>query len=138
MLGNPHWLRRGVDGGPQGKLIGGVKALYWERPKPAEMEQAGVTVADYASPEQRKAGVYYDLEDADWRFDLWAENWPAIHLYLQYQSQWRVGPNGPTGLDYNVLFHELDRRGLDEDAYEDLMSSIRVIEQAALKILTEK
>jgi hypothetical protein len=41
--------------------------------------------------------------------------------------------NGPTGLDYNVVFHELDRSGLAGDEYEDMMVSIRTIEGVALE-----
>jgi Phage related hypothetical protein (DUF1799). len=41
--------------------------------------------------------------------------------------------NGPTGLDYNVILHDLDRRGLSTDDYDEMMASIRVIESAALE-----
>lgn len=65
--------------------------------------------------------------------DVWPENWPAIRLFLDFQTQWRMGPVGPVGLDYGVLFHEMDRMALPEDEYDDLLSSIRVIESAALR-----
>lgn len=65
---------------------------------------------------------------------LWAENWPAMKFYTQIlQTQWRHGFNGPTGLDYNVLLHELDRKGVSGEAYDDLFGSIRVIERTALR-----
>ncbi len=53
-------------------------------------------------------------------------------MYRQFSTQWRIGFNGPTGLDYGVIQHELDRRNLPPDDYDDLMACIRVIEQAAL------
>ena len=107
--------------------------LYWTPPAADEMESAGVTVEDYASPEDcYEAGIYYDLAAGDWRFELWAENWPALHLFNQLSTQWRVGAAGPVGLDYNVLFHELDRRELAREDYDDLLGSIRVIEGVAL------
>lgn len=65
--------------------------------------------------------------------ELWPENWPAIQLFNRVSTQWRVGANGPVGLDYNVIFHELDRKGLADDDYDDLMASIRVIESTALE-----
>lgn len=40
--------------------------------------------------------------------------------------------NGAIGLDYLVVFHELDRRGLSREEYDDFMDCIRVIESAAL------
>jgi hypothetical protein len=39
--------------------------------------------------------------DAD--FEVWEENWPAVEMWLQVCTQWRVGMNGPVGLDYSVL-----------------------------------
>lgn len=51
------------------------------------------------------------------------------------RTQWRHGYSGPTGLDYNVLLHELDRRKLAQDAYDDLFGSIRTIESEALSCM---
>lgn len=122
MLGDPDRLRPGADGRPQGKLIGATEELYQEEADPSELAVLGLLPEDIP-PRQ---------------FDLWPENWPAIQLFLQFQTQWRTGMNGPTGLDYNVIFHELDRRGLESDAYDDLMGSVRVIEDVALRILHKK
>jgi hypothetical protein len=135
MLGDSHWLSERPGGGPQGKLIGGAQALYWEKPSPDQL--GGFTPEDYASPEQRRTGIYYDLELKDWFFDLWEENWPPLQLYIQLQTQWRVGMAGPYGLDYNVVFHELDRKGLDGEAYDDMLAAMRVVEEVALKALTK-
>lgn len=90
---------------------------------------------DYApQPGESLASQFYDVESKAWRFPLWAENWPAIEFYLRIQTQWRVGMNGRTGLDYNVLFHEMDRRDLSRDDYDDLLDSIRVIERTVLDL----
>lgn len=70
--------------------------------------------------------------------ELWPENWPPIQLFNRLSSQWRIGAGGPIGLDYNVLFHELDRMKLGEDAYDDLFAAVRVIESAALDQLHQK
>ena len=66
------------------------------------------------------------------KFDLWPENWPAVELFLRVHNQWRTGPGGAFALDYGVVFHELDRRDLAPDAYDDLLDDLRVIEGAAL------
>jgi hypothetical protein len=81
------------------------------------MAAIGTTEADYERPE----------------VDLWPENWPVVRLFTQVTTQWRVGMNGPTGLDYNVVFHELDRTGVAGDAYDDMMAALRVIESTALE-----
>ncbi len=39
---------------------------------------------------------------------------------------------GPTGLDYNCLFHQLDRMELSRLDYDLLFDDIRVMESAAL------
>lgn len=47
-------------------------------------------------------------------------------------TQWRTSGMGvPTGMDYGVLFHKMDRMGLAPDDYEDLESDIRVMESEA-------
>ena len=45
---------------------------------------------------------------------------------------------GPTGLDYNVMFHELDRLGLGKEEYDELFADLRVMESAALTELNQK
>lgn len=59
-------------------------------------------------------------------------------MYLRYCTQWRAGPSGPIGLDYTVFFHELDRMGLERDAYDEFMAALRVIEETALDALNRK
>ena len=68
---------------------------------------------------------------------LWPDNWPAIQLFVRISTQWRVGGGGPIGLDYTVLYRELDRMGLAGDEYEDLFGCIRIIETTALKHFAE-
>ena len=69
--------------------------------------------------------------------DLWPENWPPIQLFTRNCTQWRVGMAGPVGLDYTVIYHELDRTGVKGDDFEDMMWAIRVIEAAALEQLNK-
>lgn len=70
--------------------------------------------------------------------ELWPENWPAIQLFTRLQTQWRVGFAGAVGLDYLVFFHEMDRMGLDTEAYDELLAQIRVIESTALDEMRKK
>lgn len=48
-------------------------------------------------------------------------------------TQWRVGMNGYTGLDYNVLLHKMDRMKLSEDDYLQLENDMQIMENAALE-----
>lgn len=92
-----------------------VRALYG-RSAAAEGAEFGMLPSDFSEDESA----------------LWEENWPAVQLFSQNSTQWIQGPGGPAGLNYVVLFHELDRRGLSRDEYDDMMACIRHIEQAAL------
>lgn len=114
-MGHHHRISGRTDGRPKGKLKRATEALYWKEPAPEDIPP-GFLPEDYSSPE----------------VDLWPENWPAIDLFTKLHTQWRIGVNGPIGLDYNVVLHELDRRGLNCDDYDDLFGCIREIEQAAL------
>lgn len=46
--------------------------------------------------------------------------------------------NGPTSLDYNVLYKKMDRMTLTPDQYELLEQDIAVIEREALQIMNTK
>lgn len=70
--------------------------------------------------------------------DIWPENADAVALFIQLQTQWRIGMSGPTGLDYNVLYHKLDRRALTPEQYEQLEEDIRTMEYEALSVLGEQ
>ena len=71
-------------------------------------------------------------------YQIWPENMPAIALFTSISTQWRTGMNGPTGLDYNVLFARMERMKLSDQDYEWLFDDIRVIESAALTAMNQK
>lgn len=45
---------------------------------------------------------------------------------------------GPTGLDYNVLYHKMDRMQLTTTEYEELEADIQVMEYEALNVINAK
>lgn len=45
---------------------------------------------------------------------------------------------GPTGLDYNILYRDLDQLGLEPARYEQLREEVRLIEIAALHEMNRK
>lgn len=67
-------------------------------------------------------------------FEVWPENHEVFILFSQMQTQWRVGANGPTGLDYNTLFTYMTLKNLSIDLLDD----IRVMESAALTEIHRK
>ena len=97
--------------------------MYASTPTESELEGTGFTPADYADDEH---------------FEIWPENMQAVSVFCTIQTQWRTGMNGPTGLDYNVLFTRMDRLKLSEQDYEWMLDDIRVIEAAALTAMNKK
>lgn len=95
-----------------------MEFLYDTPPSKADMAEFGIRPEDFPPRE----------------FFLWPDNWPAFALYLDHSTQWRQGMGGPSGLDYNPIFHELDRKGLEQAEYDQIMDDVRLIEDAALAV----
>ncbi|MDN4052910.1 DUF1799 domain-containing protein [Massilia sp. YIM B02763] len=96
--------------------------MFTPPPSEHELAAAGLTLED--------------LQGAD--VEIWPENQGAYFLFAQLQTQWRTGMSGATGLDYNTLFHKMDRMGLEPDEYEDLEDDVRTMEFAALEAMNKK
>lgn len=77
---------------------------------------------------------------ADYGFDsvdVWPENWPAWVLFADLSTQWRVGFNGMTGLDYTPLMRLLDREHPDANDWRQTFDDVRHLEAAALDQMRE-
>lgn len=88
----------------------------------AKMARLGLTPDDYAGEV----------------IEVWPENQAAYFLFSYMQTQWRAGAMGPLGLDYNTLFHKMDRMNLSADEFEELEADIRVMEFAAIEAMHQK
>jgi hypothetical protein len=69
--------------------------------------------------------------------EVWPDHWPVVRLFAQMTGQWRIGFNGPTGLDYSFAFSRMDRMQLDPAAYDEMLDALHVMEMAALDELKE-
>ncbi len=56
----------------------------------------------------------------------------AISVFIAMSTQWRVGPGGPYGLDYQALPVTLRLCEVPRQAWPDVFDEIRVMEIAAL------
>lgn len=81
------------------------------------MASLGLTPEDFAS-------------DA---LEIWPDNAAAVGLFAAVRTQWRVGPGGPYGLDYNVVDRRIDALGLEPHARAALEADIQTMEFAALE-----
>lgn len=70
----------------------------------------------------------YALPDVE----VWPENWPAFELFADMRTQWRVGINGRTGLDYQTLFVLMDFHEVPRDERRQMLDDIQTMEAAAL------
>ena len=70
--------------------------------------------------------------------EIYAENVPVVSLFMDMLTQWRVGPGGVVGLDYNVLPMLFDVRGVANNERGDLLDGLKTMESAALEKLREK
>ena len=111
---------RCLPGVQAGKLTEAARALYARLPTDSELNGTGLSVEDYIT-----------------EIDVWPENWPAIQLFRQMATQWRIGMNGPTGLDYQTLFLLIDRQELSKEDAAQMFDDMRVCEAAALEAMFE-
>lgn len=71
--------------------------------------------------------------------EVWPENLPAYVLFSALRTQWRAaGMAGVIGLDYNTLFHKMDRMKLTDEEYLDLEEDVRIMEAEALATMHAK
>lgn len=64
--------------------------------------------------------------------ELWPDNLPAVNVFIGMDTQWRVGVNGATGLDYSALPVVMRMVGIPAKDRSSVFEDIRVMEDAAL------
>lgn len=125
-MGHWHGLHDRVDAGPPGKLRRVARYLYHPSsipPTPEEAARYGLTVEEASGPP----------------FEVWPDNWQTVGVFLAMDTQWRYGPNGPTGLDYGVLPTVLqDFLDIKRTEWSDVFRDLRVMENAALQQMRSK
>ncbi len=74
-----------------------------------------------------------DVEDTS-DFDVWPENWIPLQVFSELSTQWRMGPGGPTGLDYGAVQWVMGL--LKVKRQYEVLRDIRVLESSALKTMS--
>lgn len=79
------------------------------------------------------------LEDyaAEFEAEIWPDNAAAVSVFCDIGTQWRAGPRGVYGLDYNVLPMALEMAGIARNDWPDVFHAIRIMESAALTEITK-
>lgn len=90
--------------------------MYAKGPNRAELAAFGLTPEDVATDPVAP----------------WPDNLTVVELFDAIRSQWRVGMNGATGLDYNVLPEMWRLFGVRKADRLQVFSDLRVMESAAI------
>ncbi|CAG9177761.1 DUF1799 domain-containing protein [Cupriavidus pampae] len=76
-----------------------------------------------------------DVAPAD--VEVWPDNEKALDVFVQMSTQWRVGMNGPVGLDYSVLPFVMRMQRVPRSEHPEVFESVRVMEHAAMDEMSE-
>lgn len=71
-------------------------------------------------------------------FCLWPCNIVAWQIFMAIQTQWRVGPNGPTGLDYTAVHAVMQIRGIGSKKLALVFDQICRMESATLDVWADQ
>ena len=74
------------------------------------------------------------VEEATPDIELWPDNVDSFIVFQSLSTQWRVGMNGATGLDYGVIPAVQKMLKIDTDVFED----IQIMECAVLNMWASK
>jgi hypothetical protein len=69
---------------------------------------------------------------------VFPDNWQPYQIFVDLLTQWRVGPSGITGLDYQALPVVLKIRGIKKREHGEIFDCIQIMERAALKKVVER
>lgn len=67
--------------------------------------------------------------------DVWPDNAQALHVFVAMSTQWRVGPNGATGLDYSPLQSVMRLMAVPRHDWPEVFDAVRIMEDAALSTI---
>ena len=65
--------------------------------------------------------------------EIWPDNMTTVNTFIACLTQWRVGMNGATGLDYTVIPTVLKLTEVPEGEWRDVFHGIRLMEDGALQ-----
>jgi len=72
------------------------------------------------------------VDETDTSQSVFPENWLPLNVFLDLQTQWRVGMKGPLGLDYQAVKAALELMQIAVKEWPDLFQDIRILEAAWL------
>lgn len=76
-----------------------------------------------------------DIEEEE--VEVWADAWPAFRLFEALSTQWRLGPGGPSGLDYTAIPAAASMLGIKRQELTKIFPDLRIMEHEALAVMAE-
>ena len=67
--------------------------------------------------------------------EIWQENYESYLVFTCMSTQWRIGMNGATGLDYSALGEIWRRLKIPIANRDDVFQDIRIMENKALETM---
>lgn len=81
---------------------------------------------------ERAFGFPPDIDDVE----IWSDVWDSYQVFSAMNTQWRVGMNGITGLDYTPLNQVMDLFNIKDRA--TVFSDLRIMEVKALEVMHKR
>lgn len=100
---------------------------YWFRP-------AGI---DGTIEDEEILGINLDDDEHRDGFEVYAENWQALMIFLDCETQWNHSPAGVTGLNYPALESVLRLQGIPKKKHPQLFQKVQLIERGAIQAMSE-
>lgn len=69
--------------------------------------------------------------------EVWPDVWPAFRLFDAMGTQWRMGPCGPSGLDYAAIPALASMLGIKRRDLTEIFPDLRIMEVEALAVMAE-
>ncbi|AVD91087.1 hypothetical protein C4Q27_00865 [Pseudomonas sp. SWI36] len=95
--------------------------MYEQGPSAEQLAFLGLTLDDI------------EIDDVE----VWPDAWPAFCLFEALGTQWRLGPGGPSGLDYAAIPGTAKMIGLKSRELSETFDDVRVMENEALTVMAE-
>jgi len=95
--------------------------LYEQGPSAEQLAFLGLTLDDI------------EIDDVE----VWPDVWPAFCLFEALGTQWRLGPGGPSGLDYTAIPSTAKMIGVKRRVLVEAFPDLRVMENEALAVIAE-
>jgi hypothetical protein len=70
--------------------------------------------------------------------EVFADNWPALMVFLDMQTQWHEGFAGPTGLVYASLPEVYRKHGIRRAEQADAFEGVQTMERETLAVWREQ